>query len=291
MIIKHYIKYAILMLALALLVPLGINRLAKGISIHKLQKECVFESTIERIDNPNKFDREYILSSDGNTYLFRDLQQHESKIREFHDTFGIQLYFVTYPMSYNEVRESKESTIEDVINWLKENNKYNEYGLYCIKALYKLDTEMCKPGFSYYKTELDCYTLFGNEVDSWWNTKIQQIFEKSADKNDLYIGYYNPTKKIVTTYHDMIKISSANYIEHASLTWYAFMFCVFTVVPIGFALVIIITDISKRIKLKKQEKLMIDLAKEAITKQILDTPLKTLEEEHAERLRQKYKEQ
>ena len=98
-------------------------------------------------------------------------------------------------MSYNEVRESKESTIEDVINWLKENNKYNEYGLYCIKASYELDTEMYKPGFSYYKTELDCYTLFGSEVDNWWDTKVQQIFEKSADKNGLNIGFCKKIRK------------------------------------------------------------------------------------------------
>lgn len=275
-------------IALMLFVPTGFEFLNDAlVDLNIIEEQPAGEDTqlIKRLDNPDKFSRDYYWQVNGDLHSFYNLPNLESRIREVHDKFGIQLYFIEYAMDFTEIRSSSTVLLKEVKQWISEEIN-DPYGLYFVLAQYVIDYD--SPAYNkdirYWDYELDGQVIFGDEVDNWWNTEVQKAFEYSALDYDYTMNSYN-------AYEDFINSISRMELEGCKATEEEdepnpagdiFVFLLFSVLPI----ILVIMYIRKEIKTHRAKKAE-QQANEV--KDILATPLKTLEEEYAEELKEKYK--
>lgn len=273
---------------LMLFVPTGFEFLDKALVELGVVQETQLDNeqpVIKRLNNPNAFNREYHIKVNGDLYSFYNLANMESKIREVHDNFGIQLYFIEYAMDFTDLRSSSSVVLKEVKEWITEEIN-DPYGLYYILAEYVIDYD--SPAYDenihYWDTEVEGQVVFGSEVDAWWNTEVQRAFEYSALAYDYTLNSYNAYDDFVYSISDMIipGCESTEEEEEPNPFGHLVVFFLFSVVPILLTVMTIVKDI-KAHKAKQAEQ------KSNEIKDILSTPIKTLEEEYAEELKDKYK--
>lgn len=290
MTIKRFIKYTILFLIITFFAPMGVEHFIKVLNVKSDIGSQTSKAVTARLDNPNSFNREYKISR-GSLHTYYRLADNESKIRAIYDTFGIQLYFIEYTLDFEHPNETQEQSMTEVKEWLT-TQELDPYGLYHIVAEYDIDynSPYYDKNHRYWNSQIGVYLVYGEEVDSWWNTDVQLAFEEAADKNDYRIGAYNNYEGFVNSLYNM-KVKGCNshtFNATTSIGLDIFAFCLFTLAPIGLFIVILVHDIKKYKRLKKEEELRKEEESRQLTLEILETPIKTLEEEYVESLKNKY---
>lgn len=291
MVIKRYIKYTILFLIMVFFVPIGVGQLMEGLGSQAESTEQAAKDGTTRLNNPNAFNREYKITH-GTTRTYYRLIDHESKLRTVYDNFGIQLYFVEYELDFENPHNSSEDALAEVKTWLVDKG-IDPYGIYHIVAEYRVDYD--SPSYDenikYWNLGVDCHILYGEEVDAWWNTEIQAAFEKACLLNEYRPGTYNNYEGFISSMYIM-QIDGCNSVESITsnnITGDVFVFCLCTLVPIGLFCVVLAHDLRKHRQLKKQQAEEEKRRSYNEVTEILQTPIKTLEQEYAESLKDKYK--
>ena len=311
-----FIKYIACFLVLLLLVPVGVESLYSTIVWRQSQENVhntgssdesyVGFNEEQRLNNPNAFNREFEICSGTYDSKFYSVEEHSSYIRDIYDKYGIQIYLLTYSIDYsNGINRTKQETKEEINAWIDANGK-DPYGIYYVLSGYDRewsDVRFKEDGIykDYHKSVVDGYRVYGSEVDKWWSFEVQQAFEKEIEKCDYYI------EEGSNCYKDFVKALSGMKLDYSisskieditgatdteddgyGIFAAISVFTIFSVLPIGIVVIII----SKDIKKARQEK-RIREEEEARrqyeeTQRILNTPIKTLEEEYAEELKDEY---
>lgn len=288
--IKTFLKAVFLFVVCLFFAPIGVDRLVETINYEATVEEETEDSG--RLNNPNKFNREYHLIVNDTVHTFYNLTEYESKIRTVYDKFGIQLYFMEYTLDYDKRYDSINGTVKEVKEYLNSNDM-DPYGLYYVVAEYDA------PGYGdpdydknvhYWDTELSGYWFFGSEVESWWNTDVQIAFEKSAEAYEYRVNSYNNYSAFCDSLSEMEvevgKLTIDN--EEPDIYVTLVVFTLFTITPITLSIIIMYKDLRKHKARKEALELEKARAEEEEARRILNTPIKTLEQEYAEELKDKY---
>lgn len=293
--VLHWIKWIIISLVLLMFVPMGVEGLHEFVlSLDKTDEQAVMDTDKTILDNPTGFDRMYHLQFGGDLHTFTKLTTMESKIRSVYDNYGIQLYFVEYVMDYTKLHTTVNESVMEVQQYLKDNDILKPYGIYYVVAEYDAPSFM-DPDYDasvhYWQTEIAGYVIFGEEADKWWTTAVQKEFERVAEKYEFRFNSYNDYENFINVMSELrvsgeltTVVPDGDDVSYAQLA----LFLIFAVFPIGLAGIVLHADL-KRYKAAKQKMLEEEeRIKAEETQRILNTPLRTLEEEQAEDLLNKY---
>lgn len=318
--VLRFIKYIVLALFLIFLVPIGVGELNDGIIERRLYfeelsrenqtSEDVVTQTVtgkkSKLNNPNPFNREFEICSGSESSRFYSVEEHSSYIREIYDKFGIQIYLLTYTIDWSDgINETQQETKDEVNAWIESNGK-DPYGIYYVLSCY--DYEFSDERFReggiyeyYYKTAIDGYRVYGSKVDEWWDGQFQKSFEDSIKKGEFYISdgsncykdfvqalsMTNLNRSVIDKIGD-ITDTEDSYDEVPTLSGAIFVFTLFSVLPIGIVIIIIVKDIKKDRYIKMLQREEEERRQYEETQRILNTPIRTLEEEMAEDIKDKY---
>ena len=240
---------------------------------------------IERLDNPNSFNRDYLLNCGRNDSSYFDINIREGQIREVFDELGIQLYFVDYEMEHNH--RSSQQVVKDEIDEYINSIDNDLYGIYYVNARYYQDYG--SPNYQYcddcYSTEVQGYLIYGSEVDTWWSTDFQKRYEEilttSCDYYGGYVMYDDFIQALSLMVSEDTEISNAHDDAMKYATEEAEIEFAKAFIYIGLSLTVVvlvaITSIAKAKRLKDKA-----------TAEILSTPISSLAEEELEGLKDEY---
>lgn len=291
----HWLKWVAISLLLLLFVPTGFESLTEFVhSLNKSDELALMDEDSTVLNNPNEFNRMYHIQIGGDLLTFSKLPGMESKIREVYDNYGIQLYFVEYVMDYNNLHATLNESIIEVTNYFKDNDLLDPYGMYYIVAEYdapSFNSPEYDEDVYYWDTEIQGYVIYGDKVNKWWTTAVQREFERVAEKYDFRLNSYNNYEEYINVMSELrVQGNLTTVVPDSVETSYGLLavFIIFSICPLGIAGIILHHDI-KRYREKKRKQLEeAEVARFEETQRILNTPLKTLEEEQAESLLDKY---
>lgn len=240
---------------------------------------------IERLDNPNSFNRDYLLNSGRNDSSYFDINIREGQIREVFDELGIQLYFVDYEMEHNH--RSSQQVVKDEIDKYINSIDSDSYGIYYVNARYYQDYG--NPDYQYcddcYDTEVQGYLIYGDEVNSWWSTDFQKRYEEILTTSCDYYGGYVMYDDFIQTLSLMVSEDSEVSDAHDDAVKYATeeagVEFAKAFIYIGLSLSVVI--LAAIISIAKAKRL-----RDKATVEILNTPISSLVEEEVEDLKDRY---
>jgi len=286
--ISKIIMIVLFMLTAIGMIIHGIESLAFAKYLYRNVDTQVSEGiSISRLNNPNPYNRDYIITNDPSEMMGDIVQGNESKLMEIYEELGIQVYVVNYLMDHNH-RASKKEVRDEAYEYIISNG-IDPYGIYHITAEYNhtdsngdyISCDKC------WDTSVDGYIVYGEEVDKWWTLDIQKYYEEVSNYtlgyiSDLYIiDYIDVLSHMISNQNELDDLRTF-YVE-SDKEWAREEFLkgiVFIAIPAVTLILFVFLQVS-RAKSERAKR----------TKDILETPIATLVADEVEEIKNKYNEE